>query len=276
MGKEEVIPHDERYTAAEEYMDIVYQLWERSWEDGAQVWQIEPEMAYDPSKIHKIDYTGKYHRMHAFHQTHPSPQRTPLLFQAGSSKAGVQFGGKHAEAIFCANPTIDSTKKYTSNVRAKALEEGRDPASIKFFLSIMPVIGRTIEEAEEKFQRARKNISVNGGLARFCGFTNVDLSGYALDEEFDFEGKHHENTIQGVIDNIKVIGKDYDVFTPRVVAEMFAFGGGGPRPVGTPEMVADVFEKWWREGDIDGFNISCKSNLFCVLNMRDHAKMSPF
>lgn len=240
--------------------DNIARLWEKSWEDGAQLFQEEPEMAYDPSKIHKIQYDGKYHKMHAFHQTHPSPQRTPLLFQAGSSKAGVQFGGKHAEAIFCASPTIESTKKYTASVRAKAVEEGRDPSSIKFFLGIMPIIGRTLEEAEAKLEAARKRISLNGGLARFCGFTNVDLSAYAVDEEFNFEGKHHDNSIQGVIDNIKVISQE-KIFTPRVVAEMFALGGSGPRPVGTPEMVADFFEQWWREGDLDGFNVNCELSI---------------
>ncbi|QDS69287.1 hypothetical protein FKW77_002556 [Venturia effusa] len=259
MGKEEVMPHDERYLAAEEYMEIVYRLWEQSWEDGAQVWQEEPEMAYDPSKIHKIDFKGKYFQMNAFHQTHPSPQRTPLLFQAGSSKAGIAFGGKHAEAIFCANPTIESCKKYTAAVRAKAVEEGRSPDSVKFFLGIMPIIGRTSAEATTKFERAKKYVSINGGLARFSGFTNVDLSQYEVDEEFDFEGKHHENTIQGVIDNIKVIGED-KVFTPRVVAEMFALGGSGPRPVGTAEEVADFFEEWWRGGGLDGFNVNYVAN----------------
>jgi alkanesulfonate monooxygenase SsuD/methylene tetrahydromethanopterin reductase-like flavin-dependent oxidoreductase (luciferase family) len=275
MGRDEVMAHDERYDAAEEYMDIVYQyvrpilfslkhlwlislrLWEKSWEDGAQVFQEDPEMAYDPSKVHKVNYDGKYHKMHAFHQTHPSPQRTPVLFQAGSSKAGVAFGGKHAEAIFCANPTIESTKKYTSSVRAKAAEEGRDPSDIKFFLGIMPIIGRTVEEAEAKLAAAKARISINGGLARFCGFTNVDLSGFDVDEEFNFEGKHYDNSIQGVIDNIKLISTETK-FTPRVVAEMFALGGSGPRPVGTPETVADFFEKWWREGDLDGFNVNCQ------------------
>ncbi|KAH6669953.1 luciferase-like domain-containing protein [Halenospora varia] len=261
MGGTEVMPHDERYKAADEYMDIVYQLWEKSWEDGAQVWQSEPEMAYDPSKIHRIDYTGKYHKMSAFHQTHPSPQRTPLLFQAGSSKAGIDFGGKHAEAIFSANPTITSAKKYVAAVRAKAVEEGRAPDSVKIFLGIMPIIGRTMEEAEAKFALAKKHVSVQGGLTRFCGFTAVDLSGYAVDEEFDFKGEHFENSIQGVIDNVRTIAEEQGVrFTPRSVAEMFALGGSGPRPIGTPEMVADFFEKWWREADIDGFNVNYVSN----------------
>lgn len=105
---------------------------------------------------------------------------------------------------------------------------------------------------------------MNGGLARFCGFTNVDLSKYSVDEEFDFAGEHHDNSIQGVIDNIKLIadegmeGVEKKAFTPRVVAEMFALGGSGPRPVGTAVQVADFFEKWWRDGDIDGFNVNCK------------------
>jgi alkanesulfonate monooxygenase SsuD/methylene tetrahydromethanopterin reductase-like flavin-dependent oxidoreductase (luciferase family) len=56
LGTESLLPHDERYAHADEYMDIVYSLWEKSWEDGSQVWQVEPEMAYDPSKVHKITY----------------------------------------------------------------------------------------------------------------------------------------------------------------------------------------------------------------------------
>jgi alkanesulfonate monooxygenase SsuD/methylene tetrahydromethanopterin reductase-like flavin-dependent oxidoreductase (luciferase family) len=214
-------------------------------------------MAYEPSKIHKINYEGKYFKMNASHQTHPSPQRTPLLFQAGSSKAGVDFGGRHAEAIFAANPTIASTKKYAAAVRAKAALEGRDQSDIKIFLGIMPIIGKTLEEAEAKFAAAKSRFSVNGGLARFCGFTAVDLSGYPLDEPFDFKGDHFENSIQGVIDNIKEIANQ-EVLTPRMIAELFALGGAGPRPIGTPEMVADFFEKWWRESDIDGFNVNCK------------------
>lgn len=69
---------------------------------------------YDPSKIHEIDYKGKYFSMKGVQQTHPSPQRTPIIFQAGASKAGIEFGGKHAEAIFCHHSTIADAKKYAA------------------------------------------------------------------------------------------------------------------------------------------------------------------
>jgi alkanesulfonate monooxygenase SsuD/methylene tetrahydromethanopterin reductase-like flavin-dependent oxidoreductase (luciferase family) len=99
-------------------------------------------MAYDPSKIHKINYEGKYHKISGHHQTHPSPQRTPFIFQAGASKSGIAFGGKHAEAIFCSYTSIEECKKYTKSVRDSAAAQGRDPQSIKFFIVTvsMPVL----------------------------------------------------------------------------------------------------------------------------------------
>lgn len=76
-------------------------VWEKCWEDGCQTWNVEPEQAYDPSKIHRIEFEGKYHRFSGYGQAHPSPQRTPVLFQAGNSSAGIAFAGKHAEALYC-------------------------------------------------------------------------------------------------------------------------------------------------------------------------------
>lgn len=260
FGLDDLLPHDERYLAAEEYMDIVYQLWEKSWEDGVQTWQAEPEMAYDPSKIHKVEYEGKYFKFSGHGPTHPSPQRTPLIFQAGASKSGINFGGKHAEAVFCANNTIPECKKYTDSVRAAAAAEGRDPQSIKFFLGAMLFIGRTQEEAEAKFEAARKLVSVEGGLARFSGLANIDMSVYPIDEPFKFSGNVKENAIHGFINNMKFLG-DKDKVTPRDLGELLAFGGLGPRPIGTPEKIADELEKWMVEGGVDGFNLSRKFSL---------------
>jgi alkanesulfonate monooxygenase SsuD/methylene tetrahydromethanopterin reductase-like flavin-dependent oxidoreductase (luciferase family) len=214
-------------------------------------------MAYDPSKIQKIDYQGKYLKMTAVAQTHPSPQRTPIIFQAGASPAGIAFGGKHAEAIFCSHSSIEETKKYTTRVRAAAAAEGRDPQSIKFFLGTMPFIGRTLEEAQAKFQRAREFCSIEGGLTRFSGFVNLDMSKYPKDKPFRLDGEMRENAIQGLISSMQALSNVKEL-TPIDIAEINALGGLGPRPIGTPEMVADELMKWVEEGDIDGFNLSRK------------------
>lgn len=76
FGKD-LVPHDERYEIADEYMDVIYRLWNGSWADDSVKWDPESRIAYEPSRIAKIDYQGKHIKLSARHQVHPSPQRTP-------------------------------------------------------------------------------------------------------------------------------------------------------------------------------------------------------
>jgi alkanesulfonate monooxygenase SsuD/methylene tetrahydromethanopterin reductase-like flavin-dependent oxidoreductase (luciferase family) len=214
-------------------------------------------MAYDPSKIHRIEYDGKYHKFSGVSQTHPSPQRTPVIFQAGASKSGIAFGGKHAEAIFCGHSTTEKCKKYTSSVREAARAAGRDPKAINFFLGVMPFIGRTVEEAQARFDAAAARASVEGGLARMSSFINVDLSKYPQDQPFEFKGELKENSIHGAIETLAVATGD-NVSTPADIGRWTGLGGSGPRFIGTPSMIADLMEKWVDEADIDGFNLLSK------------------
>ena len=88
-------------------------LWEGSWEDGAKTMTAE-KGAYDPTKIHKIHFDGIYYQMSGYAQAHPSPQRTPVIFQAGPSASGKQFAGKHAEAIFYGGTDMKKTRRVRS------------------------------------------------------------------------------------------------------------------------------------------------------------------
>ncbi|RDW61302.1 hypothetical protein BP5796_11194 [Coleophoma crateriformis] len=260
LGADDVVPHDERYEIAEEYMDLCYKLWEGSWADDAVIHDIETSTAWDPKKIKKIVHKGKYFNCDSRYQTHPSPQRTPLLFQAGASKAGRSFASKHAEAIYLGGLLPSSAAASVKQIRDLAVTQGRDPSAIKFFSGISPIIGQTMEEALEKYERARKNADIIGGLAQFSGYTGIDMSTLPLDEPFSLDDTPGKHAIHGAIDAFNAASKSdsekSEVWTPRKLGEKMALGGFHPAPVGTPEMVADVFEQWVREADIDGFNIS--------------------
>jgi alkanesulfonate monooxygenase SsuD/methylene tetrahydromethanopterin reductase-like flavin-dependent oxidoreductase (luciferase family) len=233
-------------------------LWEQSWEDGAVKFQVEPEMAYDASKIHKIHFDGKHHRCHAYAQTHPSPQRSPVIFQAGASKAGIDFAGKHAEAIYTDNSTIASLAEYVRDVRAACVRHGRDPRSVKIFMAMAPIVAKTQEEAQAKHDKAKSLASIQAGLAKFSGYTNVDLSKYPLKEPFNTELTHADNQVAGVIKNYSLKQKEAtEPFTPEYIGKMAGFGST-PKPTGTPERVADILEDWFHKTDIDGFNLVCK------------------
>lgn len=255
MGRSKITPHDQRYEEAHEYMDLVYSLWEGSWEHGCQTW--DPEIgAYDPKKIHKITFKGKYHSTSAQASTHPSPQRTPVLFQAGSSKAGKEFGAKHAEALFIGGRTPQGVAPFVKEMREMAASYGRDPKELKFFPMITPILGRTLEEAQAKRAMLEPYADFRGGLVKVSSFLGIDLSQFPLDEPFDL-GDGEGAAVETMYQALKAITAGKKV-TPRQLGQDFAFCGFGDMPTGTPEMVADRIAAWANEGDIDGFNLACK------------------
>lgn len=175
----------------------------------------------------------------------------------GYDRAGSQFGATHAEAIFVSSHSPSVLKPRVNKIREMAVAAGRDPRSIKFFATITPIIGRTEEEAKSKFERAKKYSSVIGGLVLFSGWTGIDISKVPLDEEID-PVKHslEKHKVHSISETLTARTPELPSITPRVIAETAAIGGLGPIAVGTPSQVADVFEKWVHEADIDGFNIA--------------------
>ncbi|KAH8884332.1 Nitrilotriacetate monooxygenase component A/pristinamycin IIA synthase subunit A [Thozetella sp. PMI_491] len=259
FGQDSIIGHDERYAMADEYMDVVYKLWESSWAPDSVVWDRKKGLAFDAEKIKRIEHKGKYFNMTARSQVHPSPQRTPVLFQAGTSKAGSQFATKHAEAIFLNPISVELAKEVIARMRKAAGENGRDPKSILFFPCIIPYIGRTEEDAKAKacYAAAEANADPIAGLAQFSGYTGIDMSAYELDEVIKFDESKSSNAIQSVFRSFESGGT---AWTPRTLGMRMALGGLHPIVVGSAEQVADEFERWITEADCDGFNIASVTN----------------
>lgn len=148
------------------------------------------------------------------------------------------------------------TKGSVAEIRAAAAARGRDPKALKFFLGISCVLGKTHEEAQEKYRVAREHCDIVGGLAQFSGYTGIDLSRFPLDEVFELKDAPGDDAVHTFLENFnKALGTS-DPWTPRKLGEKMALGGFHPVPVGTPSEVADVFEEWIEQADIDGFNIA--------------------
>ncbi|KAI0483340.1 coenzyme dependent N5,N10-methylene tetrahydromethanopterin reductase [Xylariaceae sp. FL0804] len=259
LGHDDVVPHDERYAMADEFMEVVYKLWESSWAPDSVVWDTSPGgVAFDASRIRRVEHRGRYFRTSARAQVHPSPQRTPVLFQAGTSTAGAAFAARHAEAVFLNAATAAQARDAVAAARKRAKEvEGRDPSSLRFFPCIVPYIGRTEAEGRDKFERARRAADPVAGLAQFSGYTGIDMAKYPLDEEMDFGNSKQDMAIQSVF---KAIAASGERWTPRTLGMRMALGGLHPMPVGSASQVADEFEAWVRAADVDGFNVAAPVN----------------
>lgn len=186
----------------------------------------------------------------------PSPQRTPFLFQAGTSSAGSEFAATHAEAIFVSAHSPKVLRPKIDKIRELAKEKGRDPQSVKFFSTFTPVLGRTDEEAQEKYQELLKYASPIGGLVLVSGWTGIDLSVYPPDHVLTADDATTDHRVRSLLDQFTVTSPDIPAWTPRVIAEKASIGGLGPVSVGSPSTVADELERWVEEADVDGFNVA--------------------
>src|SRR6201988_2838772 len=119
-GKDKQTAHDDRYDIADEYMEVVYKLWEGSWEDDAAVRDRIRGIFTDPAKGHPIAHKGRKYRLKPIHLAEPSPQRTPVLYQAGTSTRGRQFAAEHAECVFMNGPSKKVVGGIVADIRRRA------------------------------------------------------------------------------------------------------------------------------------------------------------
>jgi FMN-dependent oxidoreductase (nitrilotriacetate monooxygenase family) len=252
LGKEQQLSPAERYDMADEYMDVVYKLWEGSFEEDAVVRDIESATYINPAKVHPINHSGKHFSVPGFHLCEPSPQRTPVLFQAGSSSRGMEFGAKHAEAIFIQSTSVDGAKRQVAKLRQAVADAGRDPRDVKIVILLTVVVAPTDEEAQAKYRRAVENAPIDGVLARFSGWTGIDMSEYDLDAPLKSVGT---KAAQSMVDLFSKADPDRE-WTVRQIAEFIAVGGSGCTIVGSPQTVAAELTRWRDEADVDGINLS--------------------
>lgn len=246
------LAHDERYDVAAEFLNVCYKLWEGSWEDDAVVKDRKNKVFVDPTKVHDIEHEGTYFSVPGAHLSEPSPQRTPVIYQAGLSPKGIQFSAQNAEGIYISAPTISIAKKYVERIRSKSQSFGRKRDEIKIFSLFTPIVGQTEAEAQAKYNAYKEHLSYEGALSLFSGWTGIDLSIYDLDDNLDYIQNDAMRSRLEIFTTVDPNKK----WTIREIAEFVGIGGIGPVVAGTPETIADQMETWVNEAGVDGFNIA--------------------
>ncbi|MDT0166599.1 LLM class flavin-dependent oxidoreductase [Actinotalea sp. AC32] len=252
LGFDKQMGHDARYDLADEFLDVTYKLWEGSWDDDAVVRDKERGVFTDPTKVHPIGHKGEYYSVPGIHLCEPSPQRTPVIFQAGASPRGREFAAKHGEGVFISPATTAQARAIADDVRARAEENGRSRDSVKIFTLVTVITAPTDEEAHEKFREYLSYASAEGALALYGGWTGVDFS--QLDPDQPLEEVENDS-LRSALTMLTTIDPNR-AWTPRDVVEQRSIGGLGPVIVGSPTTVADELERWVDEGDVDGFNFA--------------------
>ncbi|HFX6217246.1 TPA: LLM class flavin-dependent oxidoreductase [Acinetobacter baumannii] len=252
LGLKTQVNHDNRYDIADEYLEVLYKLWEGSWEEGSVLRDRESGIFADYKKVHPIQHEGKYFTVPGIHICEPSPQRTPVLYQAGASSRGQKFASQNAECVFIAAPSKIATKKVVQGIRQKLVQEGRDPYLVKIYALLSIVTDETDAKSQAKFKEYQSYGSYDGALTLLSGWSGVDFSQYQPTDKVEYI---QTNAIQSLLDSY-VNADPERVWTIEEIANWNSLGGNGPVLVGSAETVSDALQQWVEDTDVDGFNLA--------------------
>lgn len=118
---------------AADFTAAVRALWD-SWDDGALVGDIDTGVWADINHIHAVNYAGRHYTTTGPMQVWRSPQRQPVLVQAGSSPQGRDFAARVAEIVFSMQTRFEDAVAYYADIKNHARQHGRDPRH----LAILP------------------------------------------------------------------------------------------------------------------------------------------
>lgn len=250
------LPHDERYDRADEYLDVVVRLWEDSWEDGAVLRNAPDDIFADSRRVHDIPHEGRWFQLSAPHQCEPSPQRTPVLYQAGSSPRGRAYAARHAEVVFVTLSGFQQGREQVADLRRQAAQAGRDPKHLKILQGMCLILGADAAEAQARAAEYLDLSSREGLVTKWCGWSGVDLAAYPADTPVSELRAEDLHSVMGFVQQAAprgdlTVGRLRDFVAvpqrPHPYARLMLFG--------SPEQVADRMEEWLERTGIDGFNL---------------------
>lgn len=253
FGAEDQPGHDARYDQADEYLEVLYKLWEGSWEDDAVVRDSERGVYVEPEKVHHIGHYGTNYTVPGVHLSEPSPQRTPVIYQAGASPRGTRFAAENAEAIFVGAPSKRVLAQTVTRIRDELETAGRGRYGARIYALATIITAATDEDATRKHEEYLSYASVEGGLVFMSGWMGIDLSDYDLDDSI---GEVHSNAIRSAVASFQEFDDDGRAWTVRDIGRWAGIGGMGPVFVGSGATVADRLQEWVAETDLDGFNLA--------------------
>ncbi|PRY12915.1 FMN-dependent oxidoreductase (nitrilotriacetate monooxygenase family) [Kineococcus rhizosphaerae] len=246
-GRPPLPAHDVRYDVADEHLALSYRLFEGSWEDDAVLVDQDARRYADPGRVHPVHHDGRWFSAHGYFKVEPSPQRTPVIFQAGTSERGREFAAEHAEVVFLQGRDAATLRRHVQDLHARAARHGRAPGSVRTLVGLSVVLGRDRAHARERLEEYLSWVDVDAARAYFASMTGVDLA--ALDPSGSFSDVRTEG---GRTQVERYRGET----VAGATADFLRFGMREFVLTGTAGDVADDLERLLADTGADGFNVT--------------------
>ena len=251
FGRESHTEHDARYDRATEFARVVFGLWD-SWEDGAFVRDRSSGVFFDPERVHPLNHKGEHFSVRGPLNVPRPPQGRPVIVQAGMSEVGQELSAEFADVVFAIAATLESAQRYYKGLKGRLEKFGRAPDDLKIMPGIVPLIGSSQQEADDKFERLQSLVHPEVGLQLLGEMLGqVDLSKYPIDGPLP-EIKEAVTSQTG-LKLFTEMAKKENLSIRQLYLRAVTRGHTIVR--GTPKAIADHIEEWFTNGGADGFNV---------------------
>lgn len=251
------LDREARYQRADEFLDVLRALWDnrelRRGPDGRVRFHAE-----------SINHRGNLFQVAGPLNVAPSRQGRPLIAQAGGSGPGIRVAARHAEMVFTNSSTRRSAAEYRQTLDRALVAEGRTPGSVPAIPGLIPYLGRTTAEAEERLRELDSYVDW-APIAPFAlGQFGIDVTYDDINGPFPVAAlpapASVEKTIKSTFGNYvglyNWIQERPGVSVRDVVAQAVGRGGATHRKfVGSYDDIVEDFAAWFADGNIGGFNL---------------------
>ena len=251
FSRDDMPNHAERYGRAREFLQVTNKLWQ-GWEEGA----VQPDAAsgqyFVNDKISPINHVGEHFQVQGPLNITRSPQGRPVIIEAGSSADGQKLAAETAEVVFTAAASLEEAQAFYQSQKAQVAAAGRNPEHVVIMPGVMPIVGRTRDEAKALWKELNTLVDIDNGLKQLSLRFGMDLSDFPLDGPVPEVplGEGNQSRVKLMTDMAK-----RENLTLRELAAIAAGSRGHRVIVGTAEDIADDFQLWLEQGGADGFNI---------------------
>lgn len=252
FSRDAIIAHADRYKRAEEFVDVVTGLWD-TLDDDAFLRDRESGRYFHPDKVRSLDHRGTFFQVRGPLNIPRPPQGHPVVVQAGSSEPGKELAARTAEAIFTAQQTLEGSVAFYRDLKGRLAKYGRQADDMKILPGVFPVVGRTRQEAEDKFEELQALLEPSVGLDMLADLAGVDdvrtLPVDALISDLpETEGGKSRRALF-----LELAAREN--LTLRQLYQRVAGARGHWQVVGTAQDIADQLEERFVNYGADGFNI---------------------
>jgi N-acetyl-S-(2-succino)cysteine monooxygenase len=243
--------HEERYRRAEEFAKVVRGLWD-SWDDDAFVYNRDSGRYFEPDRVHILAHQGEYFRVRGPLNVPRAPQGHPVVIEAGSSEPGKTLAAENADVVFTNQSSLELAQAFFADLKGRLGQHGRAPDDVKILPGLFAVIGRTRQEAQDKFDELQALVHPDVGMKLLSEMLGgVDLSSLAVDGPLPpIADSNYSKTALHQIQAMAQSG-----LTIRELYLRLASGRGHLQIIGTARDIADQMEEWFLKEGCDGFNV---------------------